>query len=201
VAVGHETLYFNQPTSPTNGINNTAVGNNALHDNTKGYNNTAIGFKALFLNTRGNNNTGVGYYAYPIVDSVSNWTGLGYNVGSAISISNSVEIGNTAVTSIKGQVAFTTYSDGRIKDNVLANVPGLDFINKLHPVTYNLNIHRQDVMMNKGKKEDTDWPGKYDIEGIRMTGFIAQEVEAAAESIGFDFSGVDAPKNENDMYG
>jgi hypothetical protein len=33
------------------------------------------------------------------------------------------------------------------------------------------------------------------------TGFIAQEVEAAAKNIGFDFSGVDAPDNEKDMYG
>ena len=33
------------------------------------------------------------------------------------------------------------------------------------------------------------------------TGFIAQEVEAAAKNIGYDFSGVDAPKNEKDMYG
>jgi hypothetical protein len=38
-------------------------------------------------------------------------------------------------------------------------------------------------------------------EKIVYTGFIAQEVEAAAQSIGFDFSGVDAPKNENDYYG
>jgi len=34
-----------------------------------------------------------------------------------------------------------------------------------------------------------------------QTGFIAQDVEAAALSIGYDFSGVDAPKNENDHYG
>lgn len=34
-----------------------------------------------------------------------------------------------------------------------------------------------------------------------QTGFIAQEVEIAAKEIGFDFSGVDAPKNENDFYG
>jgi hypothetical protein len=33
------------------------------------------------------------------------------------------------------------------------------------------------------------------------TGFLAQEVEAAAQSIGYEFSGVDAPKNENDFYG
>jgi len=36
---------------------------------------------------------------------------------------------------------------------------------------------------------------------LRTNGFIAQEVEQAAHSIGYDFSGVDAPKNENDFYG
>ena len=33
------------------------------------------------------------------------------------------------------------------------------------------------------------------------TGFIAQEVEAAARKAGFAFSGVDKPKNEKDFYG
>ena len=37
-------------------------------------------------------------------------------------------------------------------------------------------------------------------EGIRYTGFLAQEVEEAARSVGFDFSGVDKPKNANDLY-
>ena len=36
---------------------------------------------------------------------------------------------------------------------------------------------------------------------ILCTGFIAQEVQKAAKDIGYDFSGVDAPKNENDLYG
>ena len=34
-----------------------------------------------------------------------------------------------------------------------------------------------------------------------MTGFVAQEVEKTAKEIGYDFSGVDAPKNEKDLYG
>jgi hypothetical protein len=34
-----------------------------------------------------------------------------------------------------------------------------------------------------------------------QTGFLAQEVEAVAKNIGYNFSGVDAPKNENDYYG
>ena len=38
-------------------------------------------------------------------------------------------------------------------------------------------------------KEQTE--GMYDIEKIQFTGFIAQEVEAAAKKINYDFSGVD----------
>ena len=34
----------------------------------------------------------------------------------------------------------------------------------------------------------------------RYTGFIAQEVEAAANKVGFNFSGVDKPKNDKDQY-
>jgi hypothetical protein len=38
-------------------------------------------------------------------------------------------------------------------------------------------------------------------EKIRYSGgFIAQEVEQAANMIGYDFSGVDAPKNDKDLY-
>jgi hypothetical protein len=36
---------------------------------------------------------------------------------------------------------------------------------------------------------------------IVRTGFIAQEVEAAANKVGFDFDGVSAPQNETDLYG
>jgi hypothetical protein len=38
-------------------------------------------------------------------------------------------------------------------------------------------------------------------EKIVYSGFLAQDVEAAAKKVGYDFSGVDAPKNENDYYG
>ena len=36
---------------------------------------------------------------------------------------------------------------------------------------------------------------------LLQTGFIAQEVEQAAKELGFDFSGVDKPKNDGDYYG
>jgi predicted RNase H-like nuclease (RuvC/YqgF family) len=36
---------------------------------------------------------------------------------------------------------------------------------------------------------------------VIQTGFLAQEVEDAARSIGYDFSGVDRPDNITDLYG
>jgi hypothetical protein len=37
-------------------------------------------------------------------------------------------------------------------------------------------------------------------EAIQYTGFLAQEVEAAAKNCGYDFSGVQAPVNEQTPY-
>jgi hypothetical protein len=120
-----------------------------------------------------------------------------------------VRIGNVFVGSIGGQVGWTTLSDGRFKENVKEDVPGLAFITQLRPVSYQIN--RESVNdftgLNAGKQEqsaeNTDIASDYKTEPLSKTttGFIAQEVETAAKSIGFDFSGIDAPKNENDMYG
>jgi hypothetical protein len=130
----------------------------------------------------------------------SNYTGIGYNVGTSIADpTNHVEIGNTSVVWIGGQVGWSIYSDERIKENIRQDVPGLDFVMKLKPVTYKLNIHKQNQMAYGGK-ESKDWPGKFDIEQKRMTGFLAQDVAKAAKETNFDFSGVDIPENENELY-
>jgi hypothetical protein len=112
-----------------------------------------------------------------------------------------VEIGNTSVSVIAGQVGFSTYSDERIKDNIQEDVPGLAFIGKLRPVTYNLNIHRENEMVhNNTRNDEAYWEGKYDIEKIKMTGFVAQDVERAAKEAGYDFSGVQKPANPDELY-
>lgn len=213
VAYGGNSLLTN-----TIGYQNTAIGNWSLEQNTSGYSNTAIGVSALRANTIGNANiaigenaltyaatgsncTSVGNYSGPSTLNLFNWSGFGYDAGSATSISNSIDLGNTSVTRIQGQVLMSIYSDSRIKENVLENVPGLDFILKLRPVTYNLNIHKQNELMGKGKEKLEDWPGRYDIEKIRMTGFIAQEVAKASADIGYDFNGVDKPENNDGLYG
>jgi trimeric autotransporter adhesin len=56
-------------------------------------------------------------------------------------------------------------------------------------------------MVHKGaKRNEDDWEGKYDFEKIKMTGFVAQDVEKAAREAGYDFSGVQKPANPDDLY-
>jgi hypothetical protein len=111
-----------------------------------------------------------------------------------VTASNQVRIGNTTVTSIGGYADWTNISDGRFKDDVREDVPGIDFIMSLRPVTYHLDVESlQDYLgCNTG-----DVPQQTE----RQSGFIAQEVEAAAAQLGFTFSGVDAPEQAGDTYG
>jgi hypothetical protein len=196
-AIGYHAIY-----SDTIGTENTANGYHALYKAT-GSRNTAIGSESLINLTSGNENTAIGSLAYPTGNTIySNYTGIGYYTGTGVANpSNRVEIGNSSVGWIGGQVVWSTYSDKRIKENIQNDVPGLAFITRLNPVTYNLNIHKQNQMNDrKGVKESTDWQGKYDIETKRMTGFLAQEVAEAARKAGFDFSGVDIPENKDELY-
>lgn len=211
VATGDSSLYNNSQ------FNNTAYGSKALYTDAAGNSNTAIGFESAKLisgfsntalgafaqfSTSGNFNTAIGYAAYKSAATLNNWTAIGYNTGAAFSISNSVELGNTSVTKIWGQVNTSIFSDRRIKDNIQENVPGLTFITQLKPVTYNLNIHRQNQMsFDKDKPDTANWEGKYDIEKIKFSGFIAQDVVAAADNVGYNFSGVTKPVDANGLYG
>jgi hypothetical protein len=191
-AAGLLALFYN-----INGALNTAVGYAAMKNNTSGDHNTAAGSNALETNTTGNHNTAIGYNSDVNAGNLQNATSLGYN--SLNTASNQVRIGNSSVTSIGGYVNWSNISDGRYKRNIKEDVPGLKFINALKPVTYNLditalenNLHKHIYVVDKQNAEAK--------EKIKYSGFVAQDVEKAAKQIGYDFSGVDAPKNDKDIY-
>lgn len=192
--LGHNALGAN-----TIGQNNVAVGQDASSDNTTGEQNVAVGRNALAFNKTGSSNTAIGTDAGPASSftNLQNTTAIGFS--AAVTANNTIAIGNSSITSIKGNVDFSMYSDARIKNRIAENVPGIAFIRKLRPVTYHYDVHRQNELM--GIADTTFWAGKYDKEQITFSGFIAQEVEQAAQEIGYDFSGVDKPRNEKSLYG
>jgi hypothetical protein len=196
--------------SNTTGYQNTADGVGALLFSTDDYNNTAVGYEALCWNA-GNCNTALGCNAdvWFYTPDLTNATAIGYE--ASVDASNKVVIGNTDVTSIGGYAGWTHFS--RYEKNVSENVPGLAFINKLKPVTYTMDVAAIDAVLrpprqpHEGQSEQDlklsaeEMASKQAKSQIVYTGFIAQEVEQAAKEIGYDFSGVDAPKSEKGMYG
>ncbi len=176
---------------------NCFFGQQAGINNTNGSKNTYVGYHAGNSGTTGSSNTIIGYGADISNGTFTNATAIG-NLAVA-NASNKVRIGNSSVTSIGGQVSWTTGSDERIKTNIKQNVPGLTFINLLKPVTYNYDVDKEDAV--NGIADNEKPAGKYDIQKIQFTGFLAQEVEKAAKKINYDFSGVDVPKNDKDIYG
>ncbi len=142
-------------------------------------------------------------------NAVDNSMALGYLV--SVSASNQVRVGNSYVKSIGGYASWSNVSDGREKKNVKQNVPGLAFINKLIPITYNLDLSIADKIVGTlAAKDENGKAAQQDAqestarkakEQVVYTGFIAQDVEKAAKTLNYDFSGIDAARNDKDLYG
>ena len=194
----------------TTGELNYFSGNFAGANNTTGSRNHFSGYLVGLSNTTGNQNHFSGYEA-----GRNNSTGrenvyLGYRAGrsgnftNAIAIganvnargNNTVTIGNSSMTSIGGYADWSTLSDGRFKREVAEDVPGLDFVTRLRPVSYRVDRAALHAFL-KGEAVEN---GKTAQEQPRETGFIAQEVEEVANTLGYTFNGIIQPQSENDHY-
>jgi hypothetical protein len=158
----------------TTGAVNTAYGNYALGGLTTASNNVSIGLQSLLFNNA-NNNTAIGYKAgyADDVGSKANITGsnntfIGYNSqGSAANISDTITLGNSAITTLRCQVTtITSLSDARDKTNVQELPVGVGFLNKLRPVSFIWNTR-------DGAKV-----------GAPDFGFLAQELVQAQDDAG-----------------
>lgn len=190
----------------TTGTWNVSIGEDTLLGNSTGSGNTVVGYKSLNTTNSnnnsifggnigtgviiGNNNcmfgaasgagtgfnecTFIGTLARTNLSGYSNSTALGYN--AVVDASNRVRIGDTNITQIGGQVAWSNLSDRRIKKNINDISKGLEFIKQLRPVEYNIS------------NNDTDTKQHF--------GLIAQEV---AEIVGSENGVVDVPKNPENM--
>ena len=205
-SVGYYSMYKN-----THGSGNTATGREVLTNNTGGSNNTAVGVMVLAGNQTGIYNTVSGYNSISastctnqnyiaVVGTVAgmlstygdNYCSMGYFANFSVS-PNQINIGNSYVTWIGGQVGWSTMSDKRFKKNVQENVPGLAFISLLRPVTYSWDIRKLDKyagIPDSLTENEIIKQARTGQESIVYTGFLAQQVERAAERSGYTFSGV-----------
>jgi trimeric autotransporter adhesin len=187
----------------TTGTDNTASGYNALGQNTTGYSNTAFGNGALSVNTTGGNNTALGKNASTNSGGLLEATAIG--VGALVNASSKIRLGSTSTSTVETQFNFSTISDGRFKTNISeTDVVGLEFIKHLRPVVYNFDTKRFTEFLTQNMKEedrknylDKDFASST---AIRQSGFIAQEVEAAAKQTGYNFNGVHVPETKDDNY-
>lgn len=206
--------------SNTTGAYNTATGFLAMGISTTGNDNCAYGAFSL-VSATGSGNSAFGTYALNS-DAVVGCTGsynsafgmaagppvfqaCAYNNTTAlgayalVTASNQVRIGDSNVTSIGGQVSWTSLSDGRFKREIKNDVAGLDFINQLNPVSYTFDKKALNSFLRIPDSLQRD-NAEARANPRRQIGFVAQEAEALVKKSGYVFSGVEVPQNENDPY-
>jgi len=160
--------------SNTTGNNNTSIGASACINTQSGQLNTAIGSQAMLNNNGGSSCVAVGVNALlnqiALVDNTAIGVGALSNntlhnnvtgIGSACQANGSDQIvlGNTSVNALRCNVqTITSLSDQRDKTDILEITEGLEFVNKLKPVSFTWN-------QRDGKRV-----------GIKSAGFIAQDL-------------------------
>jgi hypothetical protein len=189
VALGQQALGFN-----TTGGQNTAIGAISGRGNISGNNNTSIGRSSLQAST-GSNNIGIGNDAGASFTSGSqntiigtsaldgitgrnlitanNVTVIGFQAaasasGSGSSVSNEVTIGNSSTATYRIFGTWSNVSDSRDKTNILPLNYGMNYIEKLKPVSFVWD------MRDGGKI------------GINDIGFIAQDLKQSQIDIGIN---------------
>lgn len=183
-----------------------AIGIGSLFNN-YGNNNIGIGWTSLSQVFYGSNNVGLGYHTNTNSDTISNSTALGAE--AIITASNQVRVGTTTTSSIGGFVGWTTIADKRFNKILQQNIPGLDFINQLKPITYTLDVNAVKTALKNPNAKPLDKNlltadslfNTVKTSPVIYTGFSGQDVEAVAKKLNFQFNGVDTPKNAKDLYG
>ncbi|MEP6748116.1 MAG: tail fiber domain-containing protein [Bacteroidota bacterium] len=223
-AIGVDALFHNNGAAASY---NTAIGSTALFNTKNSQFNTALGYNAGSTFDNGYNNVFLG--ANTDVNGAGYFNVIAIGQSTVCTASSQVTIGNGATNAYRAYANWSNISDGRFKKNIQENVPGLAFITQLRPVTYNLKateldnfLHPADnTLQRSDNTADAKTGGNGRIaatpanetataaiskalkekEQVIQTGFVAQEVEATAKKMGFNFSGIDAPANDKDVYG
>ena len=188
-----------------------SIGTASMETNTvTGNNNTTCGAFSMRAVSSGANNTALGKSAGDSITTGSGNIAIGHDSDCAAGGTNQIAIGNGVVESTNNRASigdssnvatldfsssgnsWSNTSDVRIKENIQDSDLGLAFINSLRPVKHT-------------SKDPAQWPEEIrpaeptdrtpeQLEAVK-DGLIAQEVKAAADSLGTTFSGWEQEPN------
>ena len=179
------------------GYGNVGIGYYVMDVATSAIHNTGIGRDTLGALSTGDNNTCLGAYAGDAVTSGSNNVLIGHDAGSdaltTISTgSNNIIIGNVSSAVAEVKIDWTVGSDQRDKTDIetLPNNAGLNFVNQMRPVTYVWDNRSWYLPKDEdGIVTDRDitkvTPDGSKKSTTKQVGFLAQEIKAIEESIGW----------------
>ncbi len=202
IGTDHNPLAATMNSAVSLGYSNYPTGDYAItigHQPSAAQSATAIG---LFASASGINAIGIGT---DVTSDFNSSIAIGHDAvakgdssiaigfGAVTTSANEVVIGNASVSSIGGYTTWSNLSDGRFKYDVTENVPGLDFIKDLRPVTYKVDQEKINTFLGN---ETTTTSTQDKVE----SGFIAQEVKALADKLNYDFNGVIAPQDESKQH-
>ncbi|MEL6988905.1 MAG: hypothetical protein AAGK97_13920, partial [Bacteroidota bacterium] len=119
----------------TTGGNNLCIG--VQDELTTGSSNIMIGGGGGI--TTGSSNTFLGKFS-SASGNYTNSTLIGQS--ASMTASNQVRLGNSFITSIGGFANWSNVSDSKFKVNIEEDIPGLAFIQKLRPVSYQLDLDK-----------------------------------------------------------
>ena len=185
------------------------LGTQAMENNTDGYENVAVGYatlngsggaaKNVAIGTgasnscTGNINTTVGYYAGINITTGNSIIALGGYAGTSVSPggamttqTNQVIIGDNWTANAYCSATWATSSDERDKADIVPMAHGLDVIESINPINY-----FWDKRSSYWDITDMDNIIKHEGDGSKKmgdnlrTGFSAQNVKSALDSVGY----------------
>ena len=220
-AMGKDAGYMN-----VSGRFNSLLGNSAMRHNVKGNRNVANGYSALLSALEGSDNTAIGTESLSFATTVNSSTALGDNalrydlagnpltsgdhmigIGkqSRVSGDHQLQLGTSGITSYS-YGAVQQRSDRRDKADIKETDLGLDFINKIEPVSYKWD-YRDDYT-----EFYENWLGETQVRNLpkdgskkrkrNHQGVIAQQVQEVCREMGVDFAGLQhhSVNDGNDVY-
>lgn len=215
---------YNALNNVTSGEFNCAVGYGALQTGTvmtqctaigalslggaTGNGNTAMGFSALDGITSGTFNTALGAFAGPTVGTLTYTSAIGAN--AVPTATGRIVFGTTASTNLTGGFgAWQNPSDARFKRDVKADVPGLELITALRPVSYRMDAPAIERFIGAEARLERNvtayelaehWATWARAAQVRHSGLLAQEAATVLDSLGRCADIVHVPTEEHDHY-